>query len=85
MSKEIESKLIELIAGHAETDPSKLNADMAIGDTGIDSIGTAELMFDIEEFYEITLESAEELQDRFELGTIRELSEKLAEQIEKKS
>ncbi|MGH1440971.1 MAG: acyl carrier protein [Cellvibrionaceae bacterium] len=79
---EIENKLIEFIAGHAEVNPSSLNATMLIKNTGIDSIGIAELMFDIEEHYNIELDSAQELQDRFELGTISDLAGQLAEKLE---
>jgi len=79
---EIENQLIEFIAGHAEVSPSSLNAAMLIKNTGIDSIGIAELMFDIEEHYNIELDNAQELQDRFELGTISDLASQLAEKLE---
>jgi len=79
---EIESKLIEFIANHAEVSPASLNASMLIKNTGIDSIGIAELMFDIEEYYNIELDSAQELQDRFELGTISDLANQLAGKLE---
>jgi len=77
MSLEIEQKLIELIAKHAEVKPEKLSAEMLISDTGIDSLGSAELSFDIEEHYDITLDNTDALNERFQLGTIRELAKKL--------
>lgn len=82
MNAEIETKLIEFIANHADVKPADLNADMLIKNTGIDSIGIAELMFDIEEHFDIALDNAQELQDRFELGTIKELANQLAEKLE---
>lgn len=82
MSREIEQVLIRFIANHAEVKPQTLNANMLIKETGIDSIGVAELMFDIEEHFDITLDNAAELQDRFELGTIQDLAFKLEQQLE---
>ncbi len=82
MSSEIEKTLIEMIAKHAEVKPESLNAGMPVKETGIDSLGTAELMFDIEEHYNIVLDNASELQERFELGTIKDLAKRLEEQLE---
>ncbi len=82
MSTEIEKTLIEMIAKHAEVKPESLSASMPVKETGIDSLGTAELMFDIEEHYNIVLDNASELQERFELGTIKDLAKRLEQQLE---
>lgn len=81
MSSEIEQKLIEFISVHAEVKPETLNAEMLISDTGIDSLGTAELIFDLEDHYDITLDNTDALSERFKLGTIKELAAKLQDLI----
>lgn len=83
MSTEIENRLIKLIANQADVESDTITPEMSVTETGIDSIGVAELLFDIEEDFDITLENPEELQNRFELGTISELAAKLANQINK--
>ena len=81
MQTTVEQKLIELIAKHAEVDTQKIQPDMAVKDTGIDSLGTAELMFEIEEHYDIALDMGNATGRRIELGTVSELANKLSQQI----
>lgn len=82
MSAEIEQVLIKMIAGHAEVKPETLKASMLVKETGIDSLDIADLMFDLEEHYDIILDDAAELQERFELGTIKDLAKKLEQKLE---
>ena len=73
MIEAIEDRVLKLVAQHAEADINSLNLQTQIAKTGIDSLGVAELMFDIEDQFDITLGNADEIQKRFDLGTIEDM------------
>ncbi len=73
MSESTEQKVIELVAKHSETDVVQISADTNLTDTGIESVGVAELIFDLEEYFDITIEDTDDIQNRFNLGTIADI------------
>lgn len=73
MDKKILSNVIELVAKYADCSASALSADTLLSETGIESIGVAELIFDLESEYDIQIEDTNEIQDRFNLGTIGDI------------
>ncbi|WP_164513289.1 acyl carrier protein [Thiosocius teredinicola] len=73
MSESTEQKVIELVAKHSETDVAQISADTNLTDTGIESVGVAELIFDLEEYFDITIEDTDDIQNRFNLGTIADI------------
>ncbi len=81
MSESTEQKVIELVAKHSETDAAQISADTNLTDTGIESVGVAELIFDLEEHFDITIEDTDDIQNRFNLGTIADIV-KLIEKLQ---
>lgn len=73
MDNKILSNVIELVAKYADCSPTELSADTLLSETGIESIGVAELIFDLESEYDIQIEDTNEIQDRFNLGTIGDI------------
>lgn len=52
---EIRDRIIQIIAEQAMLDPSELKLDMSPQDIGIDSMGLVELIFAIEEEFDISV------------------------------
>lgn len=73
MDREILSKVIKLVAKYADCSPAELSANTRLSETGIESIGVAELIFDLESEYDIHIEDTDEIQNRFNLGTIGDI------------
>ncbi len=55
MSDEIRSSVIEILALQAVRDPSELELDQTIEALGIDSLGVVEVIFAIEERFDISV------------------------------
>ena len=63
--KEIQDKLIDILAKHTQIDTANLNPDQHLKyDLGLDSLDVAEMVYEIEEEFGITIsdESAEKIQ-----------------------
>jgi acyl carrier protein len=73
MDREILGKVIKLVAKYADCSPAELSANTRLSETGIESIGVAELIFDLESEYDIHIEDTDEIQNRFNLGTIGDI------------
>ncbi len=58
-------KLIAIIAKHAGIDPGSLHMDSPLEEIGIDSLGIVEIIFDIEECFDIELPESEDIKERF--------------------
>ena len=82
MSDNIKAVLLELVAQRAEKSIDDINPDARLEDIGIDSLGVAELIFDIEDRFNITIPDSEDIQSRFDLGTIDDVTQQLEKQIE---
>ncbi len=73
METAILNKVIQLVAKYADCSPTELSANTRLSETGIESIGVAELIFDLESEYDIHIEDTNEIQNRFDLGTIGDI------------
>jgi len=82
MSDNIKAVLLELVAQRAEKSIDDISPDARLDDIGIDSLGVAELIFDIEDRFNITIPDSEDIQSRFDLGTIDDVTQQLEKQIE---
>ncbi len=63
--KEIQDKLIDILAKHTQIDPANVNPDQHLKyDLGLDSLDVAEMVYEIEEEFGISIsdESAEKIQ-----------------------
>ena len=78
MSQEIESKIIDIIAGEAQIDRDKLKPESTMDDFEVPSITQFEVLFAVEEAFDI------EMPDDLEDHTLRGLAEKVAELQAKK-
>lgn len=75
---QIQDKLITLIAECTEKSADNITPNTRIQDTGIDSLGMAELIFQIEDFYKIIIEDSDDVQKRFDLGTVNDVANTIA-------
>ncbi len=73
METEIKNTVIELISRYSDCPVSELTTDVALSDTGIESVGVAELIFDLEDRFDITIEDSDDIQSRFNLGTVQDV------------
>ncbi|MFU1476888.1 acyl carrier protein [Roseovarius sp. C7] len=55
MTKNIQDRVIEIIAEQAVLEPSDVTMDSTLDDLGIDSLGLVESIFAIEEAFDITV------------------------------
>ena len=52
----VQEKIIEMLAEKLECDPSEIKEDTTFADLGIDSLGVAELVMNLEDEFGISLE-----------------------------
>ncbi|MFT7561629.1 MAG: acyl carrier protein [Flavobacteriales bacterium] len=74
MDNVVEQKVMELVSKYSDFPLDQLSSDVALSDTGIESIGVAELIFDLEDIFSISIEDTNDIQSRFDLGTIADLT-----------
>lgn len=55
MSDTVQQQILDIIAKHGEIDTSKLTPESTLSDLGIDSLEAIEIVFDIEEHFDIQL------------------------------
>ncbi|MEM7237893.1 MAG: acyl carrier protein [Pseudomonadota bacterium] len=55
MSDEVTPKIIEIIAEQAMMDPSDVSADSSLEDLGLDSLALVEVVFGIEEAFDVSV------------------------------
>ena len=75
---QIQNDLINLIAECTEKTPENIAPTTRLQDTGIDSLGMAELIFQIEDHYKIIIEDSDDVQKRFDLGTVNDVANTIA-------
>jgi acyl carrier protein len=78
---EIEKKLLEIISEINEDDDSELTPSTLISNINIDSLDVVSMIFDIEEYFEITIEDSDQINDRLSFGTISDLAGKILEKL----
>lgn len=84
MTDLVQEKIIEFVAKYSECPVEDITPTTKLLDTGIDSIGVAELIFEFEEYFDITIEDSEEIQNRFDLGTIEDVTQLVHKQKEQR-
>lgn len=83
MSEAIESRVIECVRSHSGENPKPIEPETALRDLEIESIDFVEIIFDLEEAFDIDIEyNANEAET---IVTVRDLAAKVAEMVEKQS
>ena len=71
----ITSKVIEILAKKAKTQPENLTPETSLNELGIDSLDTVETVFELEEQFNITIPDTPEIKNRLSsFGTVREVA-----------
>lgn len=55
MAASVEQQILDIIAKHSDVDPGTLNSESTLTDLGIESLEGIELIFDIEDHFDIHL------------------------------
>ncbi len=86
MKVEIQNKIIELIAEQAGLNIDQFSLESNFQDLNIDSVGLVELVFSIEEYFEINLpfEELEEHEIKEKFSTVLSLTDTVTELLSKK-
>ncbi|AKK67637.1 acyl carrier protein [Xanthomonas translucens] len=72
MTTSIETQIHSIVARHGEIDPAGLSADTKLQDLGVDSLEAIEILFDIEEHFDITFPQRDPNLDDGSLGKLAE-------------
>jgi acyl carrier protein len=56
-----EAEILKILAKHAELDPSEVTPDTALGGIGIDSLKLVEIIYDLEERFDISIPDPEDV------------------------
>ncbi|MDQ1119367.1 MULTISPECIES: acyl carrier protein [Pseudoxanthomonas] len=70
MTPSIESQIQTIVAQHAEIDPATLTPDTKLQELGVDSLEAIEILFDIEEHFDITFPQRDPKLDDGSLGKL---------------
>ena len=84
MSLSIEQKVIEIISKYIEEGQEALSLDTKLEDSGLDSMGVVEVLFDIEDFFGITMLVADDIEERFNLGNTGDIVDEITRLINEK-
>lgn len=83
MSDSVQQEIFKIISGHApEVDSSALTPDSKLQDLGIDSLDAIEIIFDIEEHFDIHLPDKD---PNFDTNTMRGLIDAVTSMLAAKS
>lgn len=80
----IAGKVLEKIRTHAEGDPEMVTLDTPLGDLGIHSLELTEIIFDVEDEFDIQVEM-NTVEAWENLGTVRDIVEAVRTLVEAKS
>lgn len=72
MTATVQNQILEIIAGHADVDLESIGLDTTLSDLGIASMEAIEILFDLEEHFDITLPDRD---PNFDTDTVRGLVE----------
>jgi acyl carrier protein len=61
MPENTETEILNILAKHAELDPAKVTTDTALDGIGIDSLKMVEIIYDLEERFDITIPDPEDV------------------------
>lgn len=77
MSDEVQSKVIRIIADQAMVDPDAIKPETSLEDLGLDSLGLVEVVFAIEEEFDISVpyNANEPVQSEVDISTIAAITE----------
>ena len=77
MTNDVSKKLVEIIAEQAMVDPSEIDPDADLDDLGLDSLALVEIVFAIEEAFEVSVpyNANDPSESDFELTSITALTE----------
>jgi acyl carrier protein len=78
----VQQEIFEIIAKQAKIDIATINADSTLKDLGVASLDAIEVIFDIEEHFNINLPNED---TDFEAGTVGHLVEAVQRQIAQKA
>ncbi|AWN14963.1 acyl carrier protein [Salinisphaera sp. LB1] len=70
MSATVQTEILQIIAAHTDVGPEDIGLDATLDDLGIASMEAIEILFDLEEHFDITLP---ERDPNFDTGTVRGL------------
>jgi len=84
--KNLEKKVLQIIQSHAPEGDDPLGLDTPLSEIGIDSVDMIEIVFEIEDEFEIDIPDPTSIEDRF-FGnvSIRELVVRVAELVDLKN
>ena len=73
MADSIEKKVMDVISKYSDVSRDSLSLSTTLEDSGLDSMGVVETLFDLEDFFAVTMPDSDDIQDRFNLGTIGDI------------
>jgi acyl carrier protein len=80
---EIAEKVLELLAKQARITPDQIHSDTSLEALGIDSLGMVEIIFELEDAFNVTIPESKEIQQRFKsfvtAGDVTQMVESLLE------
>lgn len=85
LKKDIEQKIVNLIVEYGNIEKGELNSMSKLNETGIDSLGVVELIFSIEDHYNVSFEDTDDIASRLDFGTIENVVDLVASAIDKKA
>lgn len=62
MSDQISADVFEILLSHAENKPDSMDAGTVLSEAGIDSLALVEIIFDLEEKFDITIPNPDEIE-----------------------
>lgn len=62
MSDNISADVFEILLSHAENKPDSIDAGTNLSEAGIDSLAMVEIIFDLEEKFDITIPNPDEIE-----------------------
>jgi len=80
---DVEKQLIVFILDLNEGEVPELNPQTPIANSGLDSLGAVNLLFELEVHYGISIEDSDDINERMSLGTISDLAVKVKEEVDK--
>ncbi|MEM9061628.1 MAG: acyl carrier protein [Pseudomonadota bacterium] len=86
MTKDVGQQIIRIIAEQAMVDEAEITADTALDDLGLDSLAMVEVVFGIEETFDISVpyNANDPTESDFELTTVKAVTEAVAKLVDEK-
>ncbi len=64
MSDNVDSAVLDILAKHAELDRSRVTVETPLKNAGVDSLKLVEIIFDLEEHFDISIPDPDYIQDQ---------------------